>query len=209
MIELLLAGGPFMFAILSVSIITITIFIIRVIYLWGKAGRVGQLHSEVISLLEEQKVTDALRRVSADNNPMAKILKSAVQRADRAEKDIRRAVEAVAIEEIPKVRGSTVYLPQLSNLSTLLGLIGTIEGLITAFKGAGAESAAVRQEMLSRGIAVAFYNTFFGLVVATLGIITYLILLAKTNSILGHMERAGANVIDTILWSREKQKKTA
>ncbi|MEK7704251.1 MAG: MotA/TolQ/ExbB proton channel family protein [Myxococcota bacterium] len=206
MFDLLLAGGPFMFGTLAVSIVTVAIFFMRVFYLWGRRSPDHLLYEKVSALLEENRVSEALRTCAATNSPLAKIVKAALQRANRSEKEIRRAVESVAIEEIPRVRGSTVFLPQLSNLATLLGLIGTIHGLIIAFKGAGSESAAMRQEVLSRGIAIAFYNTFFGLTVATIGIVFYLVLLQKTNSSLNLLERASANIIDTLLWSREGRK---
>ena len=128
---------------------------------------------------------------------------AALVRADRSEKEIRRSVEAAALEEVPKVKSLTVYLPQLSNLATLFGLIGTIHGLIVAFQGAGSENAATRQAILSQGIAIAFYNTFFGLIVATMGVVFYLVLMGKTNTTLAQMEQSAAAVVDSILWKRE------
>lgn len=206
MLELLLAGGPFMFATLATSIVVLAIFISRLLFLFMKSGKVNILNEQVVHLLEENRVKEALRLCAANAaSPLARILQSALQRANRSERDLRRAVEASALEEIPRVRGSTIYLPQLSNLATLLGLIGTIHGLIVAFKGAGGEGAVMRQEALSRGIAIAFYNTFFGLVVATIAIVCYLILLAKTNAILGVMERSTATTLDTLLSSRERK----
>src|SRR6478735_6864521 len=170
MIRLLLAGGPFMFATLATSILVIGIFIWRVMYLWGRASARQMMLSQVVSYVESNDMAKALRVVGSDESPLGRILKSALQRANRSEREIRRAVETVALEEIPRVRGATVYIPQLSNLATLLGLIGTIHGLIIAFGGAGGENAAARQAVLSQGISIAFYNTFFGLTVATVSI---------------------------------------
>jgi biopolymer transport protein ExbB len=208
-IKLLLAGGPFMFATLAVSIVCVAIFITRMIFLFTKASKGELLRAQVMQFLEERNYRNAIRVVSGNDSPLGKVLSAALVRANRTEKEIRRAVEAAAIEEIPKVRGSTVYLPQMANLATLLGLIGTIHGLIIAFEGAGAESAAVRQEVLSQGIAIAFYNTFFGLVVATMGTVFYLVLLARTNQVLGQVERGAATVIDSLLWTRDQNKKSA
>jgi biopolymer transport protein ExbB len=204
MLEYLIAGGPFMFATLSVSVLVVAIFILRMAYLWRRAGKGELLRSQVMQFVEERNYRNAIRVVSGNNSPLGKVLQAALVRANRSEKEIRRAVESAAIEEIPKVRGATVYLPQLSNLATLLGLLGTIEGLIVTFQGASGESAAVRQEALARGISIAFYNTFFGLLVATMGVIFYLVLLARTNAVLGLIERSAAAVIDSLLWTREQ-----
>lgn len=203
MIKLLLAGGPFMFGTLVTSLVIIAIAIRQAVYLFGKSRRGRMLNEQVMALIQDNKVAQALRQVSADTTPLGKLLHAALMRADRPEKEIRRAVESIALEEIPRVKGGTVFLPQLSNLATLIGLIGTIHGLIIAFQGAGAENAAMRQEVLSQGIAIAFYNTFFGLTVATIGIVVYLALLGSTNGLLAMMERVSVTVIDTILWSRE------
>lgn len=207
MLRLLFAGGPFMFATLALSIVTLTIFFWQATYLWGR-GKVSEaLLGQVLSHLEAGEVTQALRLAGTDSSPLGKILTSALKRSNRSEKEIRRAIEAAALHEIPKVRGATVYLPQLSNLATLCGLIGTIYGLIVAFQGAGSESTAARQVILSQGISIAFYNTFFGLVVATTGIVCYLVLLAKTNRLLALLERSAASVLDILLWHRDPSRK--
>ena len=209
MIKLLLAGGPFMFATLTVSLVTVAIFLWKLSALWGKSGLKKSILTQVLTFVESNDYGKALRLCSNSSNPLSRIFKAALQRANRSEKEIRRAVEAAALEEIPKIRSGTVYLPQLSNLATLFGLIGTIHGLIVSFQGAGSENAATRQAVLSQGIAIAFYNTFFGLTVATLSIVLYLVLLAKTNNTLAFMEKSTATVIDTILWYREQGKKSA
>ena len=152
---------------------------------------------------EQRSFGKALHLCNAAGGSLGRILAAAFTRADRAEKEIRRGVETVALEEIPKVKAGTVFLPQLSNLATLFGLIGTIHGLIIAFQGAGSENAATRQAILSQGIAIAFYNTFFGLCVATMSIVFYLLLISKTNATLAFMEQSTASVIDAILWHRD------
>jgi len=209
MIKLFLAGGPFMFATLTVSIITLTIFIWRLLFFFGKSNSSKFVLNSVIEMIEAQKISKAIQTLSSNTSPLAQIMTAALMRANRPEKEIRRAVEATALKEMPRVKAGTVYLPQLSNLSTLLGLIGTIHGLITAFQGAGSESVGTRQMYLSQGIAIAFYNTFFGLVTATMGIVTYLILLTRMNAAIALMEHSAAKVIDTILSVRERMRKSA
>ena len=209
MFELLLAGGPFMFATLTTSIITMAIFIWRVVFLWGKNRSSKYILAQTINYIESASISKALQLCNADGSSLAKILRAALMRANRSEKEIRRAVEATALEELPRVKAGTNYLPQLCNLATLFGLVGTIHGLIVSFRGAGSESAATRQAVLSKGIAIAFYNTFFGLVTATMGIVTYLILLTRMNAAMALMEHSAAKVVDTILSVRERMRKSA
>lgn len=207
MIDILLAGGPFMFAILTISLIEIGITIWRMIFFFGKANSRKQLLQQVLSYTETRDYGRAIQLTSSSQSPLARLLNAALIRANRGEKEIRRSVETTALEEIPRVKSGTIYLPQLSNLATLLGLLGTIHGLIIAFEGAGSENAATRQAVLSQGIAIAFYNTFFGLLVATIGIAAFLILMGKMNQTLAFMEQAASSVVDSILWHRDGEHK--
>jgi biopolymer transport protein ExbB len=209
MIKLLLAGGPFMFATLAVSIIIIAIFIWRLLYFFGKSNSSKYVLNSVVEMIEAQKISKAIQTLSANTSPLSVVMTAALMRANRPEKEIRRGVETAALKEIPRIKNGTVYLPQLSNLATLLGLIGTIHGLIIAFQGAGSESVGTRQAFMSQGIAIAFYNTFFGLTTATIGIITYLILLIRMNGAMNLMEHSASKVVDTILSVRERMRKSA
>jgi biopolymer transport protein ExbB/TolQ len=193
-----------MFATLSVSLVSVSIALWRIVFLWGKSSARKSLLKESLAYAERRAFGKALQLCNSAAGPLAKILAAAFSRADRAEKEIRRGIETVALEEIPRVKAGTVFLPQLSNLATLFGLIGTIHGLIIAFQGAGSENAATRQAILSQGIAIAFYNTFFGLTVATMSIVFYLVLISKTNATLAFMEQSTASVVDAILWHREE-----
>src|SRR5205814_10329932 len=124
---------------------------------------------------------------------------TAVMRAKRTEKEIRLAVETAALPELARFRRGTAVLPQLSTLATLLGLLGTIHGLIISFSGMQGVDAATRQAALSKGVAVAFYNTFFGLTVATTTIVFYLIVSTKQSKEMTRMEAATAAVVDHLL----------
>ena len=156
----------------------------------------------------EPDVSKALRLVSSDLSPTARVFKAALQRANRSEREIRRAVETVALEEIPNIRGATVYLPS-SPTGHPVRPHRHHSRLDYSLPRRRPESAATRQAILFRGISIAFYNTFFGLVVATISIVFYLILIAKTNGTLALMERSASQVIDSILWFRDQGRRSA
>ena len=103
-------------------------------------------------------------------------------------------------------------MPQLSNIATLFGLIGTIRGLIISFSGiSGAEGgdAATKQAALSHGISIAFYNTYFGLTIAVLVIIAYMMILGKQNKLMGQMELGSAKLVDQLLVQQSLGKEKA
>src|SRR5262245_47262192 len=134
---------------------------------------------------------------------------SAHGRAGRSEKEIRRAVETSGVVELSRFRKGTASLPQLSNLATLLGLLGTIHGLIISFSGMQGVDAATRQAALSKGVAVAFYNTFFGLTVATVTVVAYLLVSVKQGREMTRIEHALASLVDHLLVSGEQRQQPA
>lgn len=210
MLELLKSGEPFLFANIFVSLIALAITIQRVHALWVKFGRsVEDLLKDVFTQVEAGSFARALQLTNATDHPINSVFKAALLRANRSEKELRRGVEVAAIAEMPRLRRGTGYMPQLSNIATLLGLIGTIRGLIISFSGVSGGDAATRQAMLSQGISIAFYNTFFGLTVAVLIIIAYMMILGKQNTLLAQMELGTAKLIDTLLMQQSVSKEKA
>jgi|JI10StandDraft_1071094.scaffolds.fasta_scaffold203733_1 biopolymer transport protein ExbB len=210
MLELLKSGEPFLFANIFVSLIALAITIQRVHALWVKFGRsVEDLLKDVFTQVEAGSFARALQLTNATDHPINSVFKAALLRANRSEKELRRGVEVAAIAEMPRLRRGTGYMPQLSNIATLFGLIGTIRGLIISFSGVAGGDAATRQAMLSQGISIAFYNTFFGLTVAVLIIIAYMMILGKQNALLGQMELGSAKLIDQLLMQQSVSKEKA
>jgi biopolymer transport protein ExbB/TolQ len=200
MLELLKSGEVFLYANIIVALVALQISIQRVHALWFKFGRsVEDMLKEIFGFLESGSFARALQLCNSQDHPVNSVFKAALLRANRSEKELRRAVEVAAIAEMPRLRRGTGYMPQLSNIATLFGLIGTIRGLIISFSGVAGGDAATRQAMLSQGISIAFYNTYFGLTVAVLVIIAYMMILGKQNKLMGQMELGSAKLIDQLL----------
>jgi biopolymer transport protein ExbB len=200
MIELLKSGEPFLFANIGVLLLSIALIIQRFHTLWLRLGtKPDEMLKQVTGFVESGSFSRAIQVCNAKPHPLATIFKAALSRANRSEREIRRAVEVAAIEELPKLKKGTVYMPQLSNIATLFGLIGTIRGLIISFSGVSGGDAATRQAMLSQGISIAFYNTFFGLTVAVIIIIFYMLIIGRQNKILAQMELGSAKLVDQLL----------
>jgi biopolymer transport protein ExbB len=200
MLELLKSGEVFLYANIIVALVALSITIQRVHALWFKFGRSTEdLLKEIFAFVEAGSFARALQLCNNQDHPINSIFKAALMRANRPEKEIRRAVEVAAIGEMPRLRRGTVYMPQLSNVATLFGLIGTIRGLIISFSGVAGGDAATRQALLSQGISIAFYNTFFGLTVAVMVIVAYMMILGKQNTLMQQMEHGSAKMIDRLL----------
>ncbi|MBI2376708.1 MAG: MotA/TolQ/ExbB proton channel family protein [Deltaproteobacteria bacterium] len=213
MIELLKTGEPFLIMNILVAFVSLALGIQRIHSLWFKFGMsFEETLRQVYGFVEQGSFSRAIQLVNAKEHPINAVFKAALSRANRSEREMRRAVEVAAIAELPRLKKGTGYMPQLSNIATLFGLIGTIRGLIISFSGmneAGGD-AGTRQAMLSEGISIAFYNTFFGLTVAVFIIIAYMFILGRQNKLLAQMELGSAKLIDQLLMqqsiSREKER---
>jgi biopolymer transport protein ExbB len=192
-------GGPFMYAILILALFALGIIINRS-YAFYHKYRISEdeVAAQVMKSVEANNYARAIQVCNAKAHPMTTILKAGLMRANRSEKEIRRSMEIAATEEIAGLKKGISVLPHLSNVSTLLGLLGTIRGLIIAFSGMESGDAVQRQEALSKGIALAFRATFFALAVAVVMILFYVILTSKQNKILTKIERAGTSLVDIL-----------
>lgn len=202
-IHMIRAGGIFMYGILAASLVAVTVILQRLYTLWILYRLdIEALRDQVVSYIDQHEFGRAVQ-ICGGAHPLQRMLVAALQRANRSEKEIRRGLEGAAVTELARFRRGTNSLPQLSNLATLLGLLGTIHGLIISFSGMQGIDAAARQAALSKGVAVAFYNTFFGLTVATITVVAYLIVFSKQSKELTRIEATAATIVDHLLTSPE------
>jgi len=161
-------GGLMMWIILGVSILGTIIFIERVIdlYLMRRLASRAFIRT-VMEHVENRRYRQALDACQVKTrHPLVKVVRSGLLRANRREKEIERAMEKEMLDELPELQKRTHILALLANSATLLGLLGTIIGLIDAFNAVQGADAASKQEELSGGISVAMYTTMFGIGVA-------------------------------------------
>jgi biopolymer transport protein ExbB/TolQ len=190
-----------MFVNLGVSIAAVAIVLLRLHALWIKYRiSANSFADSIVAAVDQGNYANAIQTCSQKvDHPLASIAKDVLMKADKSDKEIERAYEAAAARELPRFKRFTAFLPQAGNLGTLIGLLGTIHGLIEAFGGAQAEDAATRQAVLAKGITVAFYNTFFGLSIAVFCAIMYIILNGRQSLLLEGFETALHRVRDRIL----------
>lgn len=199
-----------MFVNLGVSIAAVAIVVMRVYMLWFKHRMSPQAFADnIVAHVDQGGYANAIQTCAQRaSHPLAAITKDVLMKADRSDKEIERAYETSASRELPKFKRFTGFLPQAGNLGTLIGLLGTIHGLIEAFGGAQAEDAAQRQAVLAKGITVAFYNTFFGLSIAVFCAITFIIINGRQALLLEGIENALNRIRERIM-DRNRAMRTA
>jgi biopolymer transport protein ExbB/TolQ len=183
-------SGIWMFLILLVSVYTFTLIVERAYALWFRFKiDASQILSRILSFVDSNNYSRAIEVCNTrQNHPMCVVLKSGLLKANRSDIEIRRPLEQTTMKAGPQIQKRTPYLATLANVATLLGLLGTIFGLIMAFEGVEMASAAKKQEVLARGISLAMSTTAFGLIVAIPTTIAHAILSARQNVLLDTIE---------------------
>jgi biopolymer transport protein ExbB len=199
------SGGIWMYLILSVSIFAIGITIERFIFLFFKYNINAQAFmAQVQKLVMADNIDRAIKLCNAaPSRALPKVIKAGLTRANKGEVEIQNAIEEATLEVVPKVQKRTPALQALANIATLLGLLGTIIGLIEAFEALESATPENRQEMLSKGIALAMNTTAFGLIVAIPTLIAHLILAGMTKKILDEIDMYSVK-LENLLVTRGK-----
>ncbi len=204
-IEIFNEGGAFMFAILFLSLYSLAMIIRKIYFLWFKYRLAeDEVAKAIIKQIEANNYARAIQYCSSKAHPLTNILKAGLVRANRSEKEIRRAIEVAASEELPDFKSGLSFLPHFSNISTMMGLLGTIRGLIMAFSGMSGGDAVKRQEALSSGIAIAFRATFFALSVAAVLVFFFVILSNKQGKMMEKMDHVITTIVDVLVTKNTK-----
>lgn len=132
------------------------------------------------------------------SKPAAQIMKEGLMRAHQPEEIVGNGLEIAVGECMDRVKARTNFLSMIANVSTLLGLIGTILGLVQSFEAVGSANAQARSALLAQGISVAMNHTLWGLTVAVPCMVAYSILMNRTNRLKSELERTVVRTIDLI-----------
>ncbi|OGQ79514.1 MAG: hypothetical protein A2289_05615 [Deltaproteobacteria bacterium RIFOXYA12_FULL_58_15] len=198
MFDILQRGGEFMYVILVASVVGVAVMIERTYFLYFRYRlNAEQFVNQIIGYLEEKKFSRAIEACNVESgHPLSDVVKSGLMKANESDKDIQRAMEAATMKAVPVVTKRVTYLGMIANIATLLGLLGTIMGLIEAFKGVAQADAAAKQEILSKGIAVAMFTTAFGLIAAIPCIVAFTIFQTRQNVILSQIETKSTDLFN-------------
>ena len=200
-------GGPFMYVILSVSIVAMAVFLERAAFLYFRMNlNMDKALKKVLVPLEKQNFRGAIDECSKiQNHPLGSILKAGLLKADRKDQEIERAMEEKIIGEIPKVKARINLLTLFANIATLLGLLGTILGLITAFQSVGSADETMKQEILAKGISMAMLTTAGGLIVAIPCLGGYYLLNNRGEYLIDKIEEKALGLANALSAMKEKR----
>src|SRR6185437_7338632 len=178
-------GGPWMIPIAIALAISVAFALERFVLLFLQYNVDGaSFMFEVQKHILANDIDGAIRLCNgAGNAALPKVIKAGLQRSSREGEQIQNAIDAASLEVIPKLERRLSYLSLIAHLATLLGLLGTISGLIHSFAAIALADPAQRQALLSSGISEAMNATAFGLITAIFTMIAHSVLSNKANQI--------------------------
>lgn len=193
-------GGVFMYPIVVVLALGAAIAIERWIFLTMTTASNKSLWNKVTPYLKAGNLTGAMQVTTKSKAAIAQIMTYGLNRirSARRREDIEQAMEESLMEVMPRLEKRTHYLATFANMATLLGLLGTIMGLINAFTAVSNANPAEKADLLSASISVAMNTTAFGLIVAIPLLLLHTLLQAKTTEIVDSLEMASVKFLNSI-----------
>lgn len=193
-LELMHKGGPIMWPILACSILALSIFLERLYHLYRASINAGVFMEQVRELLARGMVDEALSLCDRMPGPVASILSAALRVRGRSREQIRAMVEDAGVHEVPRLERNLPALATIAHVCPLLGLLGTVTGMIKAFQQIQLHGGVVNPGDLAAGIWEALLTTAAGLMVAIPTYVAYNYLVSRVNRIVLDME-VGATLV--------------
>lgn len=197
-------GGLFMYPIALVLAATVAIALERWTFLRRTERENRAIWTKVQPMLRDGELEGAERTVSGSQTAIGRILSNGISqsRVDKRRSEVEVATEEGLMEVLPAIEKRTHYLATFSNLAVLLGLLGTVVGLITAFAALGNADPAQKADLLSEGISEAMSCTAFGLMVAIPSLILHAYLQSRTTALVDGLEAVCARFVSIVCGQR-------
>lgn len=203
-------GFAFMWLLLFSGVICVAIAIERMFFLSGRSGKKTEdFIKSILDLIGKDNFPEAQKLCAkAGKSAMAHIVSNVLSSSGMGERRIRNLVDETVLIVIPELEKRTGYLATIGNVATLMGLMGTIYGLILSFASVGKPGidAVEKSTLLASGIATAMNTTFLGLMVAIPAIIIYALLKSKTQQIIDEIDEYSLKIANKLV---EKSYKTS
>lgn len=202
-------GYPVMFSILAVLIISLALVIERSYRLWMEYDLVNSdgFMAMVQKMVMNNSIENAIRLCKkARPKLLPYVLAEGLKRSNDSTQEISNAVDQAVLTVVPKITKTVGFLATTANVTTLLGLLGTIFGLMRSFAAVAKATGAQKQTLLAEGIAEALNATSFGLASALFCLFAYGVLSAKQKTIIDDVNKNAAKLVD-LLYTRKMKLK--
>jgi len=204
--ELIIKGGPLMYLILICSVISFAIVVERLWHLHRAKINTQEFMENISETVRRNKIMDAIDMCNAMPGPIAHILKAGILKYDRPRFEIKEAIADAGIHEVPRLEKNLNALATIAHVTPLLGLLGTVAGMIRAFQAIQEKASAlmpVNPGDLAGGIWEALLTTVAGLAVAIPTYVAYNFLVSKVDGFVLEIEKSATDLINILGTKRE------
>lgn len=193
-------GGFFMYPILLIMFVGLGVAIERIMFLNRVKNANKNLWDEVYPSIQKGDTDKALKAVKDNETEIGRILDYGLTRNRTAKSvsDVETAMEEALMEVLPRLEARTPFIATFANVATLLGLLGTVQGLINAFAAIANADPAQKGDLLSSSISVAMNTTAFGLMVAIPLLLAYAFLQSRTGEVVESLEMASIKLLNAL-----------
>lgn len=194
-----LAGGPIMWPILLCSIFALAIILERLWYLHKIKINTQEFLNNILDKMKRHQIKEALQMCDKTSSLISHILKAGILKYDRPRPQIKEAIEDASLYEIPKLEKNLSILATIAHVSPLLGLLGTVAGMVRCFQTIQAKATSfhpVSPGELAGGIWEALLTTVAGLIVAIPTFVAYNYLVNRVNNFILEMEKASTELVN-------------
>lgn len=199
--EFMQKGGPIMWPILLCSIVSFAIVIERLVALRREQIDTKAFMEQIAKSLKRNKVMEALELCDRTGGPIAGILKAGILKHDRPRSEVREAIEDAGVHELPRLEKNLPVLATVAHIAPLLGLLGTVTGMVAAFgviESKASATSPVNPGDLAGGISEALLTTVFGLCVAIPTFVAYNYLVSRVDGFVLDMERSATDLMNIL-----------
>lgn len=201
-------GGNAMYIIAIVALLTAFLIVERLFKLHSLMVDKTTLNDALFSMLLRGELKQAIAFCDRKPAALTNTLKAGLVQVlnKRSDEEVQVAMDAAVLRETPKLEGWTAFLAVFGNVGVLIGLLGTVYGLITSFGGVAKADQSQRAAMLSQGISEALNCTAFGLLVAIISIVAYGFFQLRIGKAVNDMLESSMTLMNLVVANRDKMK---
>lgn len=194
-IEVVQMGGAIMWFLFAGSVVAVGVFVERLLYYHRNTIRTEEFFRGIAQLLKKKRYDEALERCDESYGPSVRVIQAAILKRELPKDELKEILEEVSQLQVPKLEANLPILGTIATVAPLLGLLGTVTGLIQVFMEMSSSTGTAPINDLAVGVWEALVTTAGGLGLAIPCTVAFNFLHAKLNGIITDMERVGIEVL--------------
>ena len=198
MMDLVQKGGPLMWLILGCSVTALGVFCERLLFFHRASIQTGDFLRGLANLLRNKNFAEAIRECAASPGPVPRVLLAMLVRHNSPRSELRDIAQEAGQLEVPRLERNLALLATIAYATPLVGLLGTILGLLTAFQQITTHGGYATAAEIAGGVYESLLTSAAALTIAIPAFVAHSYLVARSNDVLHDIERASIEILDVL-----------